>query len=161
MYNFNMTKNREQELLINCNFSELQRFIFTNLAQSKTRKEVYSLVKEKYGFSQSLTDKHIKKIAEKINCVENGSSLFTYKIYEHIFPNGKKYVGVCQNCQDRWCGGNGYINNDEMYKDIKKYGWDNIEHKILLEVKDGSLAYKIERVLIEELELTQNGYNRL
>ena len=160
MYNFRMSKIKQNEILRLCNFSELQEFIFNNLVEEKTRSEVYKLVKEKYDKCSSSVDKQIKIIAQKINDYKNEESFVKYKLYIHKFPNGKKYVGVCQNCNDRWNNGNGYADNREMYDDIKKYGWDNIEHKIVYETSDSYLAYLLETILIDELDLISNGYNK-
>ena len=160
MYNFKMSKKKQNEILGSCNFSELEKFIFDNLVEEKTRLEVYKLSKQKYDISPSTVDRAIKRIAKKISDKDNENSTFTNKIYIHRFPNGKKYVGVCQCCKDRWQNGNGYAFNKEMYDDIKKYGWENIKHDILLEINDSDLAYKIERILIDELELVEKGYNR-
>lgn len=154
-----MSKREQSDILNNCNFSELENYVFNNLVEEKTRKEIYFLAKEKYGVSASTINRTIKRLAEKISHEKKKDNLFTHKVYIHKFPNGKKYVGVCQCCQDRWNDGNGYANNKEMYDDIKKYGWNNIEHKILYETGDNILAYSLERILIEELELVKNGYN--
>lgn len=55
-----------------------------------------------------------------------------YSLYAHIFPNGKKYIGVTKNSvKRRWQCGNGYKMQPKIYRAIMKYGWDNIEHKIL------------------------------
>lgn len=160
MFNFKMTKAKQTELLNECNFNELERYIFNCLVEEKTRQEVHVLVNEKYGLSKPTVNRRIKRIVQKITNYETGGK-FTHKIYMHIFPNGKKYVGVCQCCKDRWANGLGYAYNPEMFDAINKYGWENIEHKILIELSDSELAYKIEEILIEELDLINNGYNKL
>lgn len=64
-----------------------------------------------------------------------------YVIYAHISPSGKVYIGqTCRDAAARW-GKNGryYLNKhkDGRYTQpvfaaaIKKYGWDNFQHKIL------------------------------
>lgn len=69
----------------------------------------------------------------------------TYCIYRHTFPNGKVYVGLtCQNPLDRWQGGYGYKSQRLMFNAIKKYGWDNIRHEILLDGLTLSEAYEKE-----------------
>lgn len=56
-----------------------------------------------------------------------------YIIYSHTTPSGKVYIG--QTCRkdpnERWKSGKGYKACKLFYNSIKKYGWDNIEHKIL------------------------------
>lgn len=160
MFNFKMSKTRQQELLNICNFSNEEAFIFNNLVENKSRKEVYSLTYEKFDLSESTVKRRIRSICKKISNCTLGED-YTFKIYMHIFPDGKKYVGVCQNCRDRWHEGNGYAYNEEMYKEIQKYGWNNIEHKVLLEVTDGYIAYAIEKLLINELDLVHKGFNRM
>ena len=159
MFNFSMSKKRQKEIIDYCNFSELERFVFDNLVAEKSRNEVNELAKQKYNISASTVSRTIKQLTKKIGEKQSENTIITHKLYIHKFPNGKKYVGVCQCCEDRWNNGNGYAHNEEMYKDIKKYGWDNIEHKILLETSDNDLAYKLERILIDEMELIKNGYN--
>lgn len=56
-----------------------------------------------------------------------------YTVYYHTFPNGKMYFGqTCQDVEKRW-GKNGYCYRTQslMWKAIKKYGWDNIDHRII------------------------------
>ena len=54
-----------------------------------------------------------------------------YKVYMHICPNDKKYIGITQqDVLKRWNYGNGYKGCVLFYKAIKKYGWKNIEHYI-------------------------------
>ena len=40
-------------------------------------------------------------------------------LYVHTAPNGKRYVGIADNCEARWeVGGRGYADNEAFYKDI-------------------------------------------
>lgn len=54
-------------------------------------------------------------------------------VYIHIFPNKKVYIGItCQKPNERWRNGKGYKKSQIKIRNaIKKYGWENIEHKIL------------------------------
>lgn len=160
MFNFKMSKVRQKNLLNNCNFTNIEKFIFNNLVEGKQRKDIYLLAYNEYNVSAPTVNRRIKDIVKKIRNYEEGEK-YTHKVYIHKFPNGKKYVGVCQCCEDRWANGLGYAHNIEMFKDIQKYGWENIEHKILLEVSDNDIAYKLERILIDELDLVNNGYNNI
>ena len=55
-----------------------------------------------------------------------------YTVYMHICPNNKKYIGITgQEVERRWNHGEGYSHQRLFYRAILKYGWDNIEHKIL------------------------------
>lgn len=52
----------------------------------------------------------------------------------HIFPNGKKYIGITsRRPKARWGNGKNYHKETQsaMYHAIQKYGWENVEHKIL------------------------------
>ena len=57
----------------------------------------------------------------------------TYKVYIHIFPNDKVYVGITSRSTKKRWGNNGIGYKDQalIYRAIEKYGWDNIEHVIL------------------------------
>lgn len=156
MYNFQMSKKKKEEILENVIFSTEEKDVFEKLTMGMKRNELPSII----GVSQRTIARIVKRISEKIINYENSESI-SYKVYVHKFPNGRKYVGVCQCCEDRWANGNGYAYNKKMYDDIKKYGWDNIEHKVLYETTNSNVAYSIERILIDELELVKNGYNNI
>lgn len=54
-----------------------------------------------------------------------------WKIYKHIFPNGKIYIGQTKNSLvRRFQNGEGY-KYQFVYKAIQKYGWDNIITEII------------------------------
>lgn len=54
-------------------------------------------------------------------------------IYLHRTPSGKVYIGQTSiNPEKRWNNGSGYRSNTYFYNAIKKYGWNNIEHIILM-----------------------------
>ena len=152
-----MTKAKSDEIIKNCNFNDFERSLFESLITSKTRKEVY----EMFDISKATINRAIAKIAKIIDNYENEKDLNSLKLYMHIFPNNKKYVGVCQCCEDRWGNGNGYAYNKKMYDAIKKYGWENIEHVILVESTNSELIYSLESNLIKALKLYEDeyGYN--
>ncbi len=73
-----------------------------------------------------------------------------YKLYKHTSPSGKVYIGItCKNPKDRFRSGKGYVHNSYFYRAIKKYGWDNIEHKILLDGLTFQQAKKLEQWYIK------------
>lgn len=84
------------------------------------------------------------------------------KVYLHKFPNGKVYVGIADNPEQRWNGGAGYIGNRAMYADIMRYGWRNIEHIILAKCDTREDALRMERgfILIYDSENPEKGYNQ-
>ena len=84
----------------------------------------------------------------------------TYIVYSHIFPNGKRYIGITsQPVVKRWGGGSGYKQCPKVYKAIKKFGWENVKHFILFEGLQKEEAENIERQLIIEFDTIRNGYN--
>ena len=80
-------------------------------------------------------------------------------VYVHIFPNGKKYIGItCKRPNDRWESGNGYKEGSPMRNAINKYGWDNIEHVILFEGLTQEEACNKEIELIAEYKTNIHKY---
>ena len=89
--------------------------------------------------------------------MENG-----YTVYRHICPNNKMYIGITRKKpEDRFLNGQGYFDNKKFYKDIKKYGWDNIKHEILFKNLSRKLALCIESIYIVFYNTCNeyNGYN--
>lgn len=83
-----------------------------------------------------------------------------YLVYVHVFPNGKKYVGITsQTTTARWSRGNGYKKCPKVYKAIQKYGWDNIEHIVITDGLTKEAAEMVEMALIETFDSIKNGYN--
>jgi group I intron endonuclease len=86
-----------------------------------------------------------------------------YVVYRHTAPNGKMYVGITsQNVNGRWQNGKGYSHNQHFSNAIKKYGWDNFKHEILLDGLTSEQATWAEMFFIEYWDLTDNtkGYNK-
>ena len=91
--------------------------------------------------------------------MQNGKK---YMLYVHIFPNNKKYYGItCSKYPStRWQRGRGYKTCPAVYNAIQKYGWDNIQHKILYKNLTENEAFELERKYIEECNVDiGNGYN--
>lgn len=85
-----------------------------------------------------------------------------YCVYVHIFPNGKKYVGItCRPVNVRWENGSGYLGQPYMARAINKYGWENILHIVLCENMEKKDAEKLEVDLIKlwSTNNQQHGYN--
>ena len=84
-----------------------------------------------------------------------------YIVYMHIFPNGKKYIGItCKSPNGRWEGGTGYSVKSQpiMYHAIQKYGWNNVEHKILYQNLTYEKAIEIEKQLIAQYKTNCKRY---
>ena len=87
-----------------------------------------------------------------------------YKVYVHIFPNGKKYYGYTSknNINERFGkNGCGYKTQPLMWNAIQKYGWDNIEHKVIKEFDNQTDALNYETMMIIENNTSNcyHGYN--
>lgn len=82
-----------------------------------------------------------------------------YYVYIHTCPNYKVYVGMSRNPIQRWNNGNGYKYNKEFYKDIQKYGWNNIKHEIVLKTYYGWIARMNEKHLITQYKRDRKCYN--
>lgn len=85
-----------------------------------------------------------------------------YKVYRHITPNGKMYVGVTSlDVERRWRKGDGYAKQPLFFRAIQKYGWNNIQHEILMEGLTKEQAELAEKLFIGCWNTTDsnNGYN--
>lgn len=86
----------------------------------------------------------------------------SYTVYVHIFPNGKKYVGVTgQQPEKRWRNGHGYKSQPRIYRAILKYGWENVYHDVSNCNLSREEAYELEKELIAKFDTTDpnKGYN--
>lgn len=86
----------------------------------------------------------------------------SYTVYMHICPNQKVYIGLtCQSPEGRWNNGEGYKHQALFYRAIKKYGWANIEHKIIQSNLTLDEASKLEQTLIVKYNANDSkyGYN--
>ena len=71
-----------------------------------------------------------------------------YIVYVHITPDGIHYYGISNNHKGRWeCNGIHY-RDTSLQPYIEKYGWENIQHKVLFENLSYDDALKIEDSLI-------------
>ena len=83
-------------------------------------------------------------------------------LYVHTVPNGKRYIGIAENCEERWENGNGYKYNEDFYRDIKFYGWDNIKHEIIdcFEDRNDAEHYECIYIIMFNTENNNCGYNQ-
>ena len=90
-----------------------------------------------------------------------------YCVYIHIFPNQKTYVGITgRKPEYRWgLNGSGYKpkkeNSSRVWNAIQKYGWENIEHKILYDglTKEEACLKEIETIELYKSYNREFGYN--
>lgn len=86
-----------------------------------------------------------------------------YTVYVHFLPNGKCYVGQTSiEPEKRWLNGRGYKSNILFYNDIKRYKWNNIEHRILETNLSSDLADAAEQYYISlyDSHNPSKGYNQ-
>ena len=70
-------------------------------------------------------------------------------VYKHTSPSGKVYIGITgQKPKERWQEGNGYKRNPIFYNAIKKYGWNNFTHEIIMSKLSREQAVDMERFYI-------------
>lgn len=85
-----------------------------------------------------------------------------WKVYCHVFPNGKKYVGITgQTPEARWGTDGRNYKGQKVYNAIEKYGWNNIKHIILKDSLTEEQACHYEQLYIKSLNshISKNGYN--
>ena len=73
-----------------------------------------------------------------------------YKVYIHIMTGLWIYIGQTgQDLEERWQNGEGYKQHNQMlYHQIRKYGWENINHILYKDNLTKKEADIIERDLI-------------
>lgn len=84
-----------------------------------------------------------------------------YVVYMHVNKiNGKRYIGISHNYENRWRNGSGYKLH-VFGKAIQKYGWDNFEHIIVAEnlCLEDAKQMEIELIKKYKSKVHENGYN--
>lgn len=86
-----------------------------------------------------------------------------YVLYEHRNKiNGKRYIGITNSTTKRWYGkGKAYERCPYFGTAIKKYGWDNFEHNVLIRGLSADEASRLEKLYIKLLRTCEKpfGYN--
>lgn len=82
-----------------------------------------------------------------------------FTVYRHTAPNGKMYIGItCQPIEKRWANGAGYSKQPLFFNAIKKYGWANFKHEVLLEGLDAQNASLAEQLFIAYWKSNERAY---
>lgn len=84
-----------------------------------------------------------------------------YYVYRHISPCGRVYVGITKmSLYDRW-GKDGcrYKHCKLFYRAIKKYGWNNLIHEVILDGVSKSEAIYAEKYLVRWYKMHGMSYN--
>lgn len=94
---------------------------------------------------------------EKIENTDN------YCVYYHKNRlNNKLYIGISKDVKKRWSANGGqYKYSKVFYRAIKKYGWNNFDHVILIDNISKDIACVIESELIKKYKTQDKefGYN--
>lgn len=84
-----------------------------------------------------------------------------FVVYVHTNKiDGKKYFGITckRKPQYRWANGKGYRSNKAFTNAIKKYGWDNFDHDIVMAGLSKEDACNLEQYLIKLHNTTDHAY---
>lgn len=116
--------------------------------------------KTEISFTYELIEFYAKQL-EKLEVIKNSKHTGNYTVYMHVTPEEKFYIGMTQNIEQRYgYKGNGYREQTDFHKAIKKYDWNNIEHKVIASNLNKEEAEKAEHDAIVMLNTKKNGYNR-
>ena len=85
-----------------------------------------------------------------------------YRVYVHVCPNGKRYVGATTASKPkyRW-GKNGEGYRGQPFEEaILKYGWDNITHEVFeVDSKEEMYRKEVELISFYHSNDPEYGYN--
>lgn len=86
-----------------------------------------------------------------------------YTVYMHTcLENSKKYIGITKtSVKRRWRNGWGYEKQTRFFNAIKKYGWDNFNHEIILcnLTKNEAEMFEVELIKFYKTQNNSLGYN--
>jgi group I intron endonuclease len=84
----------------------------------------------------------------------------TYLIYKHTSPSGKSYIGQTNDYRRRCSWHQTSTGCRRFATAIKKYGWSEFQHEILMEgLSLGEANHWESALILEHNTLTPNGYN--
>lgn len=138
-------------------FTDKEKECLKYLSKGLTTKEIGTIM----GFSVRNVAKIKRKLRVKLDDYFGIEEEKIYSVYVFIFPNKKVYIGRSSNIKQRWYSVS-YKHNSLMYSDIKKYGWENIEKKVLYHNLTAEEAKKKENetIVIYKSYMSEYGYNK-
>lgn len=151
---------------------ETEKTIFTLLLIGNTSSKIANRLK--LNIKDVLFDR--KNLFKKIQLVEsaylipmNNTQIETdqndngYCVYKLTLPNNKIYIGIGTNMESDWCNIEYYNDNQRLYRDMKKFGFDNINQEIIYSGMTYVQARKKERKLVLEYKSYSSkfGYNNV
>ena len=85
-----------------------------------------------------------------------------YTLYMHTTPSNKRYIGITSDVNRRWKYKGYNYHTQIFYRAIQKYGWENIEHIVILDGLSYDWACQLERLYIMYYDTMnpKHGYNR-
>lgn len=85
----------------------------------------------------------------------------SYIVYVHISPSNKLYIGITSKTLDERAKKGRNYQGQYFSRAIQKYGWDNIQHIVLLEGLSKEVACECEKYLIAKYQTNNSkyGYN--
>lgn len=101
----------------------------------------------------------VKKLKNKLPTLKYTEKTGNYTVYMHVTPDEKLYIGMTQDTEKRYGNGLGY-RRQPFYEAIKKYGWNNIDHEVIVSDISKEEAKKVEHDSIVALNAKGDGYNQ-
>ena len=149
------TFNNVEEKLFNPKLDSPTLFIENNRLKSINKNQSKEII-ELNNKIKSLTSEisRVNSINKRLEFEKNQLSELNeprnYKVYIHIMTGLWIYIGQTgQDLKERWQNGEGYKQHNQMlYHQIKKYGWENINHILYKDNLTKKEADIIERDLI-------------
>lgn len=149
------TFNDVEEKLFNPKLDSSALFIENNRLKSINKNQSKEII-ELNNKIKTLTSEisRVNSINKRLEFEKNQLSELNeprnYKVYIHIMTGLWIYIGQTgQDLEERWQNGEGYKQHNQMlYHQIRKYGWENINHILYKDNLTKKEADIIERDLI-------------
>ena len=138
-------------------FNEFQSNIFNDVEEKLFNPNLLFIENNRLKSINKNQSKEIIELNNKIKRLEFEKNQLSelnesrnYKVYIHIMTGLWIYIGQTgQDLEERWQNGEGYKQHNQMlYHQIKKYGWENINHILYKDNLTKKEADVIEQDLI-------------